>query len=83
MLFEQVIKMGSGFIAQPGGDLQNSQVGIGQQFSGMGELDDAPVRNNCGAHIVAELLLNIGIAIGDSSNKLCDLFVKIVGILHR
>ena len=46
MLFEKVIEMGSGFVAQPSGDFQNGQVGIGQQFLGMRELDAAPIRND-------------------------------------
>ena len=41
MLFDKVIDKGSVFVAQSGGDFQNCQVGIGQQFFGVRELDTA------------------------------------------
>ena len=74
--------MGSGFISQPCGDFQNGQVGIGQQLFGVRELNAAPIRDNGGAHVISELLLNIGVAVGDSLNKLRDFLAEIVGVLH-
>ena len=82
MLFEKMIKMGSGFITQPGGNFQNRQLGIGQQFFCVGELDAAPIRNNGCTHIISKLLLNIGVAVGNSFNQLRDLLAEIVWILH-
>ena len=83
MFFKQVIEVRGGFIAQSGGDFQNGHVGIGQQFFGVGELNTTPIRNDGRTHIMFELLLNIGIAIGDTLDKLGDLFVEIIGVLHR
>jgi len=48
----------------------------------MGELDVTPISNNCGAQIVPELFLNIGVAVGDIRNKFWDFFAEIVGVLH-
>lgn len=83
MLFKQVIEVRSGFVSQPCGDLQNGQIGIGQQFPGVRELDTAPIRNDRGTHIVPELFLNVGVAVGDALDKLRDLLIEIVGVLHR
>ena len=46
MLFEKVIKMGSGFVPQSGGNFQNGQVGIGKQLFGVRKLNTTPIRNN-------------------------------------
>ena len=82
MLFEKVIEMGSSLVAQPGGNFQDGQLGTGQELSGVREFDAAPIRYNRGAHVVPELFLNIGVAVGDSFDKLRDCLVEIIGILH-